>query len=64
MKDAWGYFNAMIDDQSKLCMALKAKRMKLQLTRFIQTFNGSINSSLTLFIDLSTRLMMMNLGHG
>ena len=61
MKDAWGYFNAMIDEQSSLCMKLKAKRMKMQLTRFIEKFNGSVNNSLTLFIDLSTRLMMMGL---
>lgn len=57
LRDFWAYCNAQISSELREYGLMKIKRMNDQIGQYIEGFNSKINRTLTIYIDLQTRMM-------
>lgn len=57
LRDFWAYCNAQISSELREFGHMNLKRMTDQITAYIDGSNKKINKTLSLFIDLQTRLV-------
>ncbi len=59
LRDFWAFCNSQISNELREYGRMKLKRMNDQVGGFIEGFNKKINKTLSLFIDLQTRLITL-----
>lgn len=59
LKEIWAYYNSQIINQTKYFSELKMKRMANQINSYVKRFNSDMNDSFGLFVNISTKLMML-----
>ena len=59
LRDFWAYCNSQISLELREYGHMKVKRMNDQIGAYIEGFNRKINKTLSLFVDLQTRLVTL-----
>jgi len=57
LRDFWAYCNAQISSELREYGLMKIQRMNDQIGQYIEGFNSKINKTLSIYIDLQTRMM-------
>lgn len=64
MRNYWGYFNSQLEKETQIFVDLKFSRMSHNIESYITGLNDRINKTLTTYIDLATKTMMLSSGVG
>lgn len=59
LRDFWAFCNSQISNELRDYGRMKLKRMNDQIGGFVEGFNKKINKTLSLFIDLQTKLITL-----
>jgi hypothetical protein len=64
LRNFWGYFNSQLEKETQNFVDLQFGRIVQNIESYVKGLNDRINCTLSTYIDLSTKTMLLTAGVG